>query len=106
MSTRNLSVLVLTLVLGTIFMVGWYLEGARTSVDRTPDPQGGQRLEHVWRPYPDASIRPIRSSQRRSSPSNSGTISGRARVSAFNPAVFGTEDHGEASTTFTPLPQR
>jgi len=54
MTTRSLSLLVLSLVLGTALMVGWYLEGERTAstVERAPDAQ--PRIEHVWRKHPGA----------------------------------------------------
>lgn len=54
MTTRSLSLLVLALVLGTALMVGWYLEGERTTAaaERAPDAQ--PRVEHVWRSYPGA----------------------------------------------------
>ena len=54
MTTRSLSILVLSLVLGTALMVGWYLEGERTTAaaERAPDAQ--PRIEHVWRSYPGA----------------------------------------------------
>ena len=54
MTTRSLSVLVFSLVLGTALMVGWYLEGERTTsaAERAPDAQ--PRIEHVWRSHPGA----------------------------------------------------
>ena len=69
MTTRSLAVLVLSLVLGTILMVGWYLEGEHSAAaaERAPDAwprleslrgeEGGgeqPRLQHLWRSYPSA----------------------------------------------------
>ena len=63
---------VLTLVLGTIFTVGWYLEGARPATEGTR-PDAEPRVEHVWRTYSGtASTRRQRGTSRTSGPVRSG----------------------------------
>ena len=66
MSTRSLSLLVLTLVLATIFTVGWYLDGARPVTAETTRSGTEPQVEHVWRTYPGApSARRQRSTRQR-----------------------------------------